>query len=265
MKLERILCNIKKDFEDSIITATFAGRLYTNGNLAKEALIRSQKIINYLHEYIKQDFILNGIDPSKIYPPINKCNPEIKIKGFLKSKDQDISILPSSDHIIYAINGDKKTEEILSVNLRSQLSSLQKNIDTLYERTFAEALNLHLKYPKQCLGEVYLIPVYSYDDRDMRNNIVSFTGRSKIETYINMFQAINLRESYKRDNYKYERVCLLIVDFNKKIPKLYSTLEELKKDHLVSEDFNTDVSNLSINTFCKDLIKIYKERFGEIS
>ena len=36
-----------------------------------------------------------------------------------------------------------------------------------------------------------------------------------------MFQAINNRNSVNKDEYKYERVCLLIVDFRKKEPKLY--------------------------------------------
>ena len=35
------------------------------------------------------------------------------------------------------------TEKALSINIFSQLSSSAKNFDTLYERTFAEALNFH--------------------------------------------------------------------------------------------------------------------------
>lgn len=34
----------------------------------------------------------------------------------------------------------------------------------MYERTFAESLNLHLRCPSMVLGEFYMIPVYSYDD-----------------------------------------------------------------------------------------------------
>lgn len=93
-----------------------------------------------------------------IYPPIGSSSPEIKIKGFLKSKNQDVAIIPTEQLVALTNTTSPEVEKVLSVNIRSQLSSLSKNIDTLYERTFAEALNLHLSYPKQCLGEVYLIP-----------------------------------------------------------------------------------------------------------
>ena len=34
------------------------------------------------------------------------------------------------------------TEKILSINVRSQFSSVAKNVGTIYERVYAEALNL---------------------------------------------------------------------------------------------------------------------------
>ncbi|MCX6740346.1 MAG: restriction endonuclease [Candidatus Parcubacteria bacterium] len=262
MDIEIILKKIKKEFDHSIKTATFNGSRYSNGNKAKEALIRSQKIINYIHEYVKSDFVNNGVKKNKIYPPLNKSNPELKIKGFLKSKNQDVSILPSPDYLEHSLSGDPKAERIITVNIRSQLSSLQKNIDTLYERTFAEALNLHLLHPRQCLGEVYLIPTHEYSDKEMLRNKVAFKPQSKIEDFIKMFQAINNRNTDHGDEYKYERVCLLIADFRKQKPKLYSTTEDLKKDHLVRDDFDFDLAELSINNFAKDLLEIYKKRFG---
>lgn len=68
MNIQEILIKIKKEFDEAITTAVFNGNEYLNGNKAKEALIRSQKIINYIYEYIKDDFIQNGIDASKIFP-----------------------------------------------------------------------------------------------------------------------------------------------------------------------------------------------------
>jgi hypothetical protein len=139
---------------------------------------------------------------------------------------------------------------------------LAKNIDTLYERTFAEALNLHLSYPKQVLGEVYLIPTHEYDDKAMLKNKVIFKKASRIEEYIKMFQAINQRGSAEKDEYKYERVCLLIVDFRKSQPKLYSDIKSLVNDGLVSEKTSLNFENLSVNNFAKDLIEIYNNRFS---
>lgn len=257
MDIDHVLQKIKKDYENAITTAKFNGAKYSNGNKAKEALIRSQKLINYIHDYIKQDFINLGINSKKIYPPHKKTKPELKIKGFLKKKNQDISVVPNINHF----KNNKNIEKILTVNVRSQLSSLSKNIDTLYERTFAEALNLHLQYEKQCLGEVYLIPTHEYDDQAMKANNIKFKKISKIEEYIKMFQAINNRLDYKIDDYKYERVCLLVADFRPKNPILYSNVKQLIRDGLITKNSKVSMDKLDLNNFVKDILKVYKKRF----
>ena len=263
MDIQRILLQIKTDFDQTITTARFNGNTYENGNKAKEALIRSQKIINLIHEFIKNDFVNCGVPPQMIFPPLGSSKPEIKIKGFLKSKNQDVTILPDADYTATSDTNSIENEKILSVNIRSQLSSLAKNIDTLYERTFAEALNLHLSYPRQCLGEVYLIPTHEYDDRAMLRNQVAFKSVSKIENYIEMFQAINGRRDTNKDGYKYERVCLLIVDFSQANPKLYESIEELKNDNLIPQNSTVTLEDLTSKNFARDLLSIYKTRFGQ--
>lgn len=265
MDIHRILLQVKTDFDCAITTARFNGNIYANGNKAKEALIRSQKIINLIHEFVKNDFVNCGVPPQMIFPPVGSSNPEIKIKGFLKSKNQDVTIIPTESQVVLSDTDSIDNEKILSVNIRSQLSSLAKNIDTLYERTFAEALNLHLSYPRQCLGEVYLIPTHEYDDKAMLRNHVDYKSVSKIENYIKMFQAINNRLDTDKDGYKYERVCLLIVDFRQEKPKLYETIEDLKNDGLVSQDSTVTLENLTSNNFANDLLSVYRSRFGQDS
>ena len=199
---------------------------------------------------------------SKIHPSIGSTGPEIGINGFLKPKKQDILMIPNEISIDRREKIIPNNEEILTVNVRSQLSSLKKNIDTLYERIFAEALNLHLICPKQCLGEVYMIPTHEYDDQAMKKNKVEFKGISKIEDYIRLFQAINKRKSPEGNEYKYERVCLLIVDFREETPKLYSTIDELKSDGLVNENTDVNLDDLTIENFASDLLRIYSDRFN---
>ncbi|MEI6580987.1 MAG: restriction endonuclease [bacterium] len=265
MDIHQILLQIKTDFDRAITTARFNGNTYANGNKAKEALIRSQKIINLIHEFVKNDFVNCGVPPQMIFPPVGSSNPEIKIKGFLKSKNQDVTIIPTESQVVLSDTDSIDNEKILSVNIRSQLSSLAKNIDTLYERTFAEALNLHLSYPRQCLGEVYLIPTHEYDDKAMLRNQVVYKSVSKIENYIKMFQAINNRLDTDKDGYKYERVCLLIVDFRQENPKLYETIEDLKNDGLVPQDSTVTLENLTSNNLANDLLSAYRSRFGQDS
>ena len=263
MNIYDILRKIKIDFDSAILSAQFNGKSYANGNKAKAALICSQRIINYIHEFIKNEFKRCGVPPQMIFPPIGTSKPEIKIKGFLKSKNQDVAIIPLERLIPLANTMLPELEQILCVNIRSQLSSLSKNIDTLYERTFAEPLNLHLSYPNQCLGEVYLIPTHEYDDKAMLQNRVIYKSVSKIENYIQLFQAINNRRDTNKDEFKYERVCLLIADFRQETPKLYNSMEELKNSNLVPQNSTVSLENLTIKNFAEDLLAIYAERFGQ--
>src|SRR3989338_7939051 len=262
MGIHKILEKIKVNFDTAITTAKFGGKKYRNGHKAKEALIRSRRIINLIHEFIKKEFERCGVPTQMIYPPIGHSSPEIKIRGFLKSKNQDVAIIPTTQLVTLTNTISPEVAKVLSVNIRSQLSSLSKNIDTLYERTFAEALNLHLSHPKQCLAEVYLIPTHEYDDKAMLQNRVIFKSASKIEDYIRMFQAINDRRSTGKDAYKYERVCLLIADFRQEIPKLYGSIDELKRGGLVPENTDVSLEDLTIEDFAEDLLAVYAERFG---
>ena len=114
----------------------------------------------------------------------------------------------------------------ISINVRSQLSSGGKDFDTLYERTFAEALNLHLRVPKLVMGEVYLIPPILYSSSAIRNKQVLFTEKLPVK-YLLAFNAINNRTTTSANEYKYERVCLLIVDFETKPPTLINNVNQL--------------------------------------
>ena len=93
MNLSKAIKKIKLEIEESISTGTFNKKKYSNGNEAKIALIRSQRPIKHLHEFIKTEFIKMKVNPLKIYPPLGKTKPEINLQGFLKAKKQDISFV----------------------------------------------------------------------------------------------------------------------------------------------------------------------------
>jgi hypothetical protein len=240
----------------------------------KTALIRSQKPIKLIHEVVKTSLINYGVNPNNIKPTLAASAGELKLAGFFKKKDQDICIQPNVIQALQETMNDgllagqhdkfglTLTENIISINVRSQLSSLGNNIDTLYERTFAEALNLHMRCPKMCLGEVYMIPVYEYNKHKAQRKEIGFVNaKSPIETYIKAFGAINLRQSLTDEYFKYERVCLLIVDFSKKIPKIYNTDAELKADGLIAPNSTASITHLNYTNFVADLMVIYSARF----
>lgn len=270
IKLQDALIQIKSSIENAI---------KISGTDGKNNLIRSQKPIKLLHDVVKSELIRNKIDHKLIVPGLDKNKGEMKLAGFFKKKNQDICVIPEgeiaqkekldSEGILNDQEdryGRDYTERTLSINVRSQLSSSAKNFDTLYERTFAEAFNLHMRCPKIVLGELYMIAVREYDSTAVKRNRVEFKGnkgvKKHIEKYLLSFEAVNNRKKIDRDEYKYERVCLLIVDFSSKTPKVYNSDSELVKDNLLPNDTKATIKNLNFETFIPDLLKIYSTRFS---
>lgn len=260
-----------------IIKTAITDSILYGGNTSKGNLIKTKKIINLLHEVVKSEFLRNGVSANYIKPGFGLSSGELKLAGILKKKDQDVSLVPNNekmklevlltDGILKNKNDDygkNYTEKIITVNVRSQLSSFNNNFDTLYERTFAEALNLHKRCPNMVLGEFYMIAVNEFDKTDAKKKKVSFTKNNNVDTHIEKyllaFDAINQRSSKADEAYKYEKVCLLIVDFH--TLKVYNTDAELKKDGLLPKTSKATIKNLTFDTFFKDLLKTYETRFG---
>ena len=281
--MQTALTQIKADIENAIIS---------NGEAGKNALIRTQKPIKLIHDVIKTEFLNTGVHESLINPELKRLkkvvNPPVRINnrpvvlrdkelplaGYLKTKNQDISVIANNIHINQEVLnfptylngftdnfGTAFTESVLSVNVRSQLSSVAKNFDTLYERTFAEALNFHLRVPNMVLGEVYMIIAKEYDSDAAANRTVAFKNSEHIEKYILAFEALNRRTLVTDPLYKYERVALLIVDFSQPVPKLYNTTQELIDDNLIPNTSLANINTLSYNGFVADLLQIYQTRF----
>lgn len=270
LSIEEAVCSIKEMIERAIRDRGVEG---------KNNLIRTQQPICMLHDAAKSAFIRNGVNPSRVRPLLGEHLDELKLAGFFKYKDQDICFLPN--HIkdqeeILKFDGILKgqldhygtelTEHILSVNVRSQLSSIAKNFDTLYERTFAEALNLHLRCQKMVLGEFYMIPVKEYDDAEAKLNNIAFkqnkSVQKHIEKYLYSFSAVNDRRCLQGEEYKYERVCLLIVDFDQEIPIIYNTDDELKAAGLLPENSTASINGMNFTSFAPTLLNLYEQRFG---
>lgn len=264
--IEQAVSNFKELIEGSIIEGGTAG---------KQAMIRSSKPINNIHEAVKSELVNNGITKHRIYPPLGETKPELKLAGFLKQKYQDVCVAPEGKEASEEVftegllqeatdyYGLEYTERTISINIRSQISSLAKNFDTLYERTIAEAQNLHVRCSRMCLGEVYMIAVPEYSSDAFKNNEVFFLDRAgTVEKYVKSFQAVNERTDTSIDDYKYERVCLLIVDFSQPVPKIYNSDEELKETGLLAKDTDASISQLTWETFTPALLKEYQARFG---
>lgn len=261
------LVRFKQFIEDAI---------FYGGEQGKESKIRSSEPINLIHEAVKHDLIDAGIDPGCIFPHYQETKPELKLAGFLKQKDQDVCVIPKGiPQVRTPITwgplafenkvdpyGFEFTEKTLIINVRSQMSSLAKNSDTLFERTFAEAENLHRRCPNAVLGEVYLIPVNEYDDDLVKRHRVGFKLRqTNVEKYISFFNSINNRVQ-GGEYYAYERCALLVVDFSQQQPYLFRNSAELKDAGYISREFGIEYATLNYQNFVHDILNTYNKRFG---
>jgi hypothetical protein len=276
--LQAAVNETKLELETVIANAKYNNNKYSNGLVAKEALIRSQNLILKFHEVVKVS-LLDEISKYRtdfnIFPPIGSRSPEMSVYGLLKMKKQDVVVLfddvPRNRSQItegplsgsFDPIGREKSEKSIVIGVRSQLSSVAKNFDTLMERTFAETLNLRLRLPNLVMGDVYLLPVVEYDDGLMKQNRVGFKNDIiKVEKFISTFLAISNRPFTRFDPeiYKYERVALILVDFRKNPPKIILSTDELRSGGFISSNFQKRYESLSPVNFVQDIFEIYKKR-----
>ena len=248
----------------------------SGGNAAKTAMIRSSKPILNIHEAVKHQLVANGVSVDLIYPPLGQRSLEIKLAGSLKQKNQDVCVKPNdiqpnaevlTDGLLKGVSdayGEEFTKRTLSINVRSQISSIAKNFDTLYERTISEAQNLHDRSPEIVLGEVYMIAIPEYNDKEFGKKKIVFKNLSPklVEKYIKSFQAITGRKTTRKNFFQYEATCLLIVDFSQSPSKIYNSTAELIADGLLPATTTVKYEGLEWNGFAKKLTDIYDARFG---
>ncbi len=223
------------------------GRPYSDGLKAKEGIIRASKLINPVHELVKVsllDYLNDKFNFEWVsYPRIGATRPEIKLEGDIKTKNQDLMFSEQSLDLNNIEIEGQHLRRLLSVNVRSQLSSVAKNIDTLMERTFAEPIQLRIKYPDLIMGEVYMIPVIELNDEECKNNKVVFKSESVSRKNINKFlyyfnkftDRSNFKEGMIEYYYKYDATTLLIIDLESKPAKFIYKPTDLKKIGLDQE------------------------------
>lgn len=261
----------------AIRTATYNGKAYENGQKAKEALIRSQSLIMRIHESTKVSVLAtlqkNFCDEWAVHPPVGFNSPELKIFGLLKGKNQDLVFLkdsPSPSTFKEGPNfgvkdsiGEKATSTSIVIGVRSQMSSVNKNFDTLMERAFAETLNLRLRTPILCMGEVYLLPLRELDDKAMLTNNIAFKKEKvNIEKFIRIFNAFSDRQSVRvEEQYKYDASCLVLIDLEKTPAKVITSGSELK-GYGVPVNLCSQFDNIAPANFDKRLIAQYKKFHG---
>lgn len=146
--------------------------------------------------------------------PITSINPqklqlmqEATLFGSHKNKDEDIVL----SH--YA-NGPQ-----IAIGVRSQMSSVGKNIENYYEGIIGECISLHDRFPMSTLGYVYLLPKQPIKE-GLKESI-------DLERAERLFLKITNRADWHSPNDRYEHFAFIKVDFSTNPPTLIPSAPEL--------------------------------------
>ena len=182
------------------------------------ASVRSQTFINVLHDYCISE--LNNVGIVEMNFQILK---EATIYGSHKPKDVDVAVIEN-------INGPQ-----IIIGIRSQMSSVAKNILTYYEEIIGDCISLHDRFPMAVLCYVYLLPKHPLKE--------GLDEKVNLERAEHLFERIAGRKDLRDTKDKYEHFAFLKVDFETDPPTLIDTTPQL-----------------SIENFFDNILKTYNDR-----
>lgn len=176
-----------------------------------EAAVRSQEFIQRFHQFIAND--LNGFLTPQAKKAGVRVVQEAKIFGSFKSKDVDVAV-------IHPENGP-----LLLVGVRSQMSSISKNVLTYYQDIIGEAISLQERFPMCTTGYAYLHP-YEVQPLRGKNGTQKRGERLNHSRYARMYAGIGSRDDrlYKHQLGAYDQFAYSVVDFQKEQPELMDSV-----------------------------------------
>jgi hypothetical protein len=272
-ELEKAFKEFKRIIETAIQSRMYLNTQFENGTAAKNAAIRSQVPIQQIHlvvhDAIHKKLVSEGIPPKSSHPPAGHTSPELKVTGLIKQKAQDIVFLfdeQKKEEITDGPNrgcidivGKAATSSAIVVGVRSQLSSVDKNRDTLMERAFAETLNIRLRTPTTVMGEVYVLPVYEYDANAVKNCEVAWkTKRVRLEWFIQPSAGIS-ELAVPDDLHTYNATAIGNLNINIHPPKVYHKPSQLRELG-ISKELAELYKVLTPDGYCTRLVNAYRDR-----
>ena len=193
--------------------------------------VRGQGFIKLLHQYIGSQLEARlttfarrrGIEV--VY--------EAKVLGSTKPKDVDVAVI------------DPENGPLMLIGVRSQMSSVGKNVLTYYEGVVGECISLQDRYPMSTHGYVYLHPLQSIKEGKEKESIDH-------QRYARMYAAVTGRSGpdYKSLRGIFDHYAYLVVDFDQAPPVLH---EELATGAVKNMD-------LAISTFIERMVTTFNDR-----
>lgn len=164
--------------------------------------VRGQGFINLLHDYCVDELASINIPREKIFK-------EATVFGSHKPKDVDVAVI------------DKVNGPFIIVGIRSQMSSVGKNILTYYEEIIGDCISLHDRFPMAVISYIYLLPTKSIKP-GKGDEAVDLNRAEKL------FRLITDRGDWRNTKDKYEHFAFLKVDFTQDPPQLLDTISQLQ-------------------------------------
>jgi hypothetical protein len=176
--------------------------------------VRSQTFINVLHDWCVSELRNVGINDDSF-----TILKEATIFGSHKPKDVDVAVIEN-------INGPQ-----IIIGIRSQMSSVSKNILTYYEEIIGDCISLHDRFPMAVLCYIYLLP-----QKAIKNGVSEVVNLDRAER---LFQRITGRNDWRDPKDKYEHFAFLKVDFETDPPMIIETSPLLCIDNFFDKIVNT--------------------------
>ena len=196
------------------------------------ASVRGSNFIFPLHRYCINQLV-NIIDPSMNlqYIPLDEMVCPRGKPHYPRTTIQANGLQLMQEATLFGSHKNKDADIVLSqyangpqiiIGVRSQMSSVAKNLENYYEGIIGECISLHDRFPMATIGYVYLLPT-----EPIKPGLTEEVHLDKAEK---LFEKITGRSDWRDTHDKYEHFAFLKVDFTQDPPTLLPTKEVLQME-----------------------------------
>ena len=195
--------------------------------------VRSQRFIKLLHEYVGSQL------ESRLTKEAKRRGIKVKYEGKIigsgKAKDVDIIV------------SDPDNGPLVLIGVRSQMSSIGKNVLTYWEGIKGEGSSLQDRFPMSLHAYLYLHPLNAIKE-DKEDEVIDHKRYAKMYAHITGRSG---QQWYDVRN-RFDEFAYMVVDYNQDPPSL--------RDDIVVEAVPKSKADLSISTFVDRIVHKYNER-----
>jgi hypothetical protein len=166
------------------------------------AAVRSQRFIRIMHAKLNEQLEARLSSKAR-FEGVN-VRLEAPVHGSFKDKNVDVAVL-------HPVNGP-----LILIGVRSQMTSVGKNVLTYTQDIIGEAVSLQDRFPMAVFAYAYVMPLYPSDQG----------APLDYRRYARIFGNISGRAgaSYKAERGRYDHFAFALVDFNCDPPELREDL-----------------------------------------